>query len=253
MKWNIIVLDWKKLSRCLFGAILVFSSADIMAESCSGKAGERLQPGTHTIEVCVPEDKCVPTYDEQAYCSKAQSSCTSKSDGCEFSSACYSLPDGDNTGVTSTVAAGAKCQVNVGKEKKPGVLCTFTTTVAAGGHIDCHCECGQKIPVPESIALGQQRELTGVMEENCSNEPSQKSQPSIEKAQVSFVNNSSELLQIFWLNTQGKRVLYRALPPHQSMILVTFTKRPLVVADKNGVCKRLVITDKTKGNVVTNK
>ena len=165
MKWNTTQFSWKRIACCIIGVITLSNTA-MAQDSCKGKAGERLKPGTYTFEVCVPAGKCVANYDENAYCSKAQSSCTSKSPDCDYSSACYSLPDGDNKGVTSAFVVGAACVIHVGKASKAGVLCKFTTTVAAGGHLDCHCECGQNIPVPSAIAFEQRQELAGLVEKN---------------------------------------------------------------------------------------
>jgi hypothetical protein len=253
MKWNNMIFNWKKIVFCIIGA-MALSSIDAMADKCEGKAGERLQPGTITFEVCVSAAKCVASYGEKAYCSKAQKNCTPKSDGCEYSSACYSLPDSDNQGITNAApVAGAPCQVNEGKNKKPGVVCKFTTTVAAGGYLDCHCECGQNIPVPDALAFVPRQELTGVAEKNCTHEATQSFQHSTVQAKVNFINNSPEKIQIFSLNEQGKRVLYKTLSPHQSVVVKTFIKHPLVITDKNGACKRLVIIDKKIGTVITNK
>jgi len=119
------------------------------------KLGDPQGPGNFTEEVCVPEDKCVPSYDEKAHCSKSQSVCNGH---CEnLLSACYAEPNIANKGVKSTVKAGGACKLFIGtggqKKKIDGVLCTFTTTIAAGGSLGCHCECDQHIPVPITVSF----------------------------------------------------------------------------------------------------
>lgn len=118
------------------------------------KLGAPLGPGTYTYEACVPEEQCVAKYAEHAYCQKEQRSCSGH---CEnFESDCYALDDQANKGVTSAAVAGKACKLFIGTggqhKKIDGVLCTFTTVVAAGGRLGCHCECGQGYAVPIAVS-----------------------------------------------------------------------------------------------------
>lgn len=152
-------IEGKTAIVCL-AMIAAFGVAKIAAadeDTCKSiKLGQPLGPGgPFTEEVCVPADKCTPKYAEHAHCSKSQSSCSGH---CEnFESACYALDDNENKGVTSNAVAGKACKLFIGtggmKKKVDGVLCTFTTTIAAGGRLGCHCECGQLIAVPIAVSF----------------------------------------------------------------------------------------------------
>ena len=149
----------RRLTSLCLVLTLIFGGRMVSAldeDTCKTiKLGDPRGPGTYTDTVCVPEGKCVPKYAEHAYCSKSQGKCSGH---CEnFESDCYALDDDNNKGVTSTATAGAACKLFVGTggqhKKIDGVMCTFTTTVAAGGRLGCHCECGQLYAVPIAMSF----------------------------------------------------------------------------------------------------
>ena len=151
-------LLWRMSLLCLVLTVIL-SGARVSAldeDTCKTiKLGDPAGPGNYPYTVCVPADKCVPKYGEHAYCQKFQNTCSGH---CEnFESACYALDDDNNKGVTSTATPGAACKVYIGTggkhEKKDGVMCTFATTVAAGGRLGCHCECGQGYAVPIAMSF----------------------------------------------------------------------------------------------------
>jgi hypothetical protein len=74
-------------------------------------------------------------------------------------------------------------------------------------------------------------------------EGSVRSIESVRSTTVRFENVSLIPVQIFWLNYEGKRVLYNTLAPGQSYVQGTFVTHPWLVAMTNGVA--LVIYEPT--------
>jgi hypothetical protein len=53
---------------------------------------------------------------------------------------------------------------------------------------------------------------------------------------ILFDNESSQTVQIFWLDYNGQRVFYNVLSPGTSYTQVTYVTHPWVVADVSGTC-----------------
>lgn len=53
---------------------------------------------------------------------------------------------------------------------------------------------------------------------------------------ITFVNNSSEPVNIHWINYSGERVLYTTLAPSTSYTQGTYLTHPWVVTDALGTC-----------------
>lgn len=84
---------------------------------------------------------------------------------------------------------------------------------------------------------------------SCQQESQRKSIDGTTVFKLTFVNNTSETLQTFWLNYDGKRVFYRNVPAGTSYVQPTWITHPWIVADKNGTCLTLYVTDGKKDTV----
>jgi hypothetical protein len=70
----------------------------------------------------------------------------------------------------------------------------------------------------------------------CTHEADYPSPASKEKTGMTFVNRSDRALQIYWLDFQGNRRLYRALPPAARVMQDTFVGHNWLVATTDGIC-----------------
>jgi hypothetical protein len=59
------------------------------------------------------------------------------------------------------------------------------------------------------------------------------------QANLTFINNSNEVKQIYWLNQIGTRVLYVTLNVNQSASFQTYMEHPWVVTDATGKCQAI--------------
>lgn len=55
----------------------------------------------------------------------------------------------------------------------------------------------------------------------------------------SFINNSSEAVQVIWLNASGNRMPYGVLPPGYTDKVNAFTNGTWIIADASGNCERI--------------
>jgi hypothetical protein len=67
------------------------------------------------------------------------------------------------------------------------------------------------------------------------------------ETRITFVNNSSEAIKIYWIDCRGKRKLMMALNPNDSKRLKTHVTHPFVVADLNERCLGIYLPDKEPG------
>lgn len=61
------------------------------------------------------------------------------------------------------------------------------------------------------------------------------------RTDIRFVNKTSGLVQVYWLDYAGKRVYYNKLPPGASYVQQTWKTHPWVVLDSSGRCIGYVI------------
>ena len=70
----------------------------------------------------------------------------------------------------------------------------------------------------------------------CPSEPSLRSQSSTRATHITFLNKRAGVINVFWINYQGRRQFYRSLTPGQTASFNTFATHPWVVTDAAGNC-----------------
>ncbi|HEY3128875.1 MAG TPA: hypothetical protein VGL91_05415 [Acidobacteriota bacterium] len=71
---------------------------------------------------------------------------------------------------------------------------------------------------------------------SCDRESSLRSMEATTTTSIEFVNLSSQVVQIYWLDYNGTRRLYNTLKPAESYVQSTFLTHPWVVTDSRGSC-----------------
>jgi hypothetical protein len=56
---------------------------------------------------------------------------------------------------------------------------------------------------------------------------------------IRFINRTAHAVHVYWLNYQGKRVLYQTLGPGQSYVQQTYLTHLWVVTTVNGRCRAI--------------
>ena len=84
---------------------------------------------------------------------------------------------------------------------------------------------------------------------SCSQESTARPQNDSAAAVVTFVNDTSETLQTFWISFSGQRVLYEQIPPGGSYSQGTWLTHPWIVADESGTCLTLEVVTATHATV----
>lgn len=77
----------------------------------------------------------------------------------------------------------------------------------------------------------------------CSSERRLKSIKADSRVSMTFRNQSSEAISAYWLNYDGKRVLYQRIPAGGSFGVDTFISHPWVLATDTGECRTIVMPD----------
>jgi hypothetical protein len=88
---------------------------------------------------------------------------------------------------------------------------------------------------------------------SCASEESVKSTSGDEPTTLRFVNNTGATLQTLWLDYDGERVFYEQIQPHSSYDQKTWVTHPWIVADLDGGCYLLFVTDGTTNRVTINE
>lgn len=83
----------------------------------------------------------------------------------------------------------------------------------------------------------------------CSSEGTVKSLRGDEPVSIRIRNDSGQSLQVFWIDYLGKRDFRGKLGPGQSILQPTFATHPWLLADGNGVCRRLTVVNKNTQEV----
>ncbi len=100
--------------------------------------------------------------------------------------------------------------------------------------------------VKEQItALQEQGKEIGSI--NCASEKGLTSTESNISTFINFRNNSSQSLQIFWINFDGQRIKYADLEPGQEYKQQTYLSHPWIVANESGKCLRIYFPTKEEG------
>lgn len=86
----------------------------------------------------------------------------------------------------------------------------------------------------------------------CQNEASLRSKTSDVPATITFVNQRSSAVKLYWLDSVGDRILYQVLNPSSPPYLQpTFLSHPWVVTDTNDVCLGIFMPDQAAGQVTS--
>jgi hypothetical protein len=108
--------------------------------------------------------------------------------------------------------------VRVGRLLKPAVVCALAAIVGT------------------SALFGAQARANSC---NITTDRSPPGQPAA--TSINFVNQSSQSLDLYWLNGDGQRVYYFTLARSNSVLQQTFVGHPWVLVDSGGVCRGYVI------------
>lgn len=109
---------------------------------------------------------------------------------------------------------------------------------------------GALLVVASATVLSARAEAAApVPDASCAQEHSLRSLNDNTVATVLFINNSSETVQTFWLDFNGRRVFYRQIPAGGSYTQRTWITHPWIVADLSATCLTLHVTASTADTV----
>jgi hypothetical protein len=80
-----------------------------------------------------------------------------------------------------------------------------------------------------------------VPDSSCADESTYKSLKGDTAAQLEVINKSPETVKIWWLDYNGKRVLYQQLPPFTMYVQRTWLTHPWVITNLGGRCYRFLV------------
>jgi hypothetical protein len=80
--------------------------------------------------------------------------------------------------------------------------------------------------------------------QSCAFEASLRSLNSAQATQITFINETSEIVALYWLNFHGRRVSYGVMSPGQSLPMNTFATHPWILTDGGGTCFMIVVNDR---------
>ncbi|MEH2411172.1 VHL beta domain-containing protein [Nostoc sp.] len=75
----------------------------------------------------------------------------------------------------------------------------------------------------------------------CENEKSLRSVEGGAVSEINFINKTSSVVKVVWIDHQGQRKFYRDLKPGESYIQSTYVNHPWVVTDEKGGCLGLFL------------
>ena len=78
---------------------------------------------------------------------------------------------------------------------------------------------------------------------DCSSEDSLWSEEAVYGTYVEFVNETGVSVEIYWLDYDGRRVLYNRLSPGQKYLQQTFVTHPWMAVDSTGRCLGIYLPD----------
>lgn len=108
-------------------------------------------------------------------------------------------------------------------------------------------EVKQASSIAASRLMNFQPTPTPVPTSSCSTEGTLKSNSSTSPSTIDFVNNTSNPVKVYWLDSSGARTYFFDLAPNQSITQPTFDTNPWVVTDPNGNCLDIFVANKTAG------
>jgi hypothetical protein len=90
-------------------------------------------------------------------------------------------------------------------------------------------------------ALRDRRAIDAVTRLPCSSERDVRSQASEVTLSLTFVNDTTVRVSVYWIDFAGARVFYNSLEPGASYTQSTYVTHPWVVVDPSGKCLALVV------------
>ena len=95
-----------------------------------------------------------------------------------------------------------------------------------------------------------ERELNPLAAMDCGKEASLRSLNSNTSTQITFINSTTGVVKIYWIDFHGRRKLIVVLGPTESHDLNTFLTHPFVAADLSEKCLGIYFPEKEPGVVV---
>ena len=82
---------------------------------------------------------------------------------------------------------------------------------------------------------------------SCSDERNLRSVQGNVHTTMKFLNNSNHEVRTYWLDYSGRRVFYKAIPPHGQYTQPTFQTHPWVVTDQRDKCLNIYVSNQPSG------
>ena len=86
-------------------------------------------------------------------------------------------------------------------------------------------------------------------EQVCPSEATLRSVASTQHTSISFLNGRSGVVNVFWIDYDGRRYFYHSLEPGESQSFDTYATHPWVVTDASGNCIGVYFADVGKNHV----
>jgi VHL beta domain len=84
---------------------------------------------------------------------------------------------------------------------------------------------------------------------SCANEQSLRSTQGSVNTSVKFINNSKQEVRIYWLDYNGRRVFYKAIPTNGQYTQPTFQTHPWVITDSRDICMQVYVSSQPSATV----
>jgi|ERR1700733_12285542 VHL beta domain len=88
-------------------------------------------------------------------------------------------------------------------------------------------------------------ELASFAALSCQSLQSIKSTDTGQPTQIQFRNSTVQIVQLFWVDYEGKEKFYFQLPPNQFETFDTYVGHPWIVRDLTGTCLDVFVPEKT--------
>ena len=84
---------------------------------------------------------------------------------------------------------------------------------------------------------------------SCNDERNFRSVQGSTHTRLKFVNNTNQEVRTYWLDYNGRRVFYKAIPPHGRYTQPTFQTHPWVVSDTHDNCLHIFVSSQPVSSV----
>ena len=109
----------------------------------------------------------------------------------------------------------------------------------------------KKVQATQTSSIIPPAEATEI--KKCQSEKTAQSINSEIPTQIHFLNNTGEVIKIFWLNYEGKRKFYNLSRHKEGYTQTTFVTHPWVVTDANEMCVGLYLPSRQQMQVVVHE